>query len=300
MFFCKKTKNVENITGVTAEKPLKAHHIFVKMLLIKLKFLTNMVMIQVNLLLSNGVIKINSSQLHSMLPSYVKVRICEDSEKELVAIAKEWGADLVMGGITLSDGDIIHVATLLQDTSTRVGCCLPGNSTALTHFLHQMGFDIVCTHSNLIDTLCDVCKQIIDDNKPQKKRTLFSIKQLERHIMRILRQLAMPCDQKGYLYTKDAIGLWVLSTGKAVMITKMIYPEIAKCYHTTPACVERAIRTAIAKTWEGCSTYTKMRYFGKKLATQDKRPSNADFIGALANYILLQLENTNSDSFLGQ
>ena len=256
--------------------------------------------IQVKVVLTESILKINSYQLHALLPPYIQVHLCENSEQALIEAARGWPADLVIGDLTLRDGDIIHVSTLLQDTPTVVGCCLPSNSAVLTHFLHQMGFDIVCTYSNLIYTLKDVCKKIRDHGQLPKVRHPFSLKQLDLQIVRVLRRIGMPCDQKGYLYAREAIALWALAPNSTVMITKSIYPEIAKRHGTTAFCVERAIRGAVDKAWKSCSTYTRLRYFGSRLATRDKRPSNADFIGALANYILLQMEDENPYSCFGQ
>ena len=60
-------------------------------------------------------------------------------------------------------------------------------------------------------------------------------------------------------------------------MTKGLYPAIAKKYDTNPACVERAIRHAIGKTWDkgdGSGFFATMGYTKPK----DAKPTNSAVI----------------------
>lgn len=65
------------------------------------------------------------------------------------------------------------------------------------------------------------------------------------------------------------------------MVTKWLYPEVAKHYDTTWSCVERNIRTAANLAWEHDRVYLE------KMAHMPltKKPTSSEFIGILVAYI---------------
>lgn len=106
-------------------------------------------------------------------------------------------------------------------------------------------------------------------------------------LVELLSKLGISANLLGYHYIMRAVELVKddLSVGRACpMVTKHIYPQIAKEFYTTPSRVERAIRTAIDKRWDRAGDYTRMRIFGDTRLS--KRPTNAEFIASLAQYII--------------
>ena len=60
----------------------------------------------------------------------------------------------------------------------------------------------------------------------------------------------MPAHIKGYQYVREAIILAVQDMDVINAVTKVLYPEVARRYNTTPSRVERAVRHAIETAWD--------------------------------------------------
>ena len=73
-------------------------------------------------------------------------------------------------------------------------------------------------------------------------------------------------------------------------ITKQLYPEIARKYHTTPSRVERAIRHAIEVAWGRGQSDTVERIFGYTVSATKGKPTNSEFIAMIADKLRLELK----------
>ena len=69
----------------------------------------------------------------------------------------------------------------------------------------------------------------------------------------LLRQLGAAADNTMFFYTAYAIHLAVRQPQKLTYITKWLYPEVARHYHTTWQAVERGIRYEIGTIWDANS-----------------------------------------------
>ena len=72
---------------------------------------------------------------------------------------------------------------------------------------------------------------------------------LDTEITTLLHEIGVPAHIKGYLYIREAINMVYDNIDLLGAITKILYPEIAQKYCTTPSRVERAIRHAIEVAW---------------------------------------------------
>lgn len=66
----------------------------------------------------------------------------------------------------------------------------------------------------------------------------------------LLRRLGITSNYKGFAYTAYAMVLCAEQPDMLLLVTKKLYPEVAKRYGTTWQAVERDIRTVIAVVWE--------------------------------------------------
>ena len=73
----------------------------------------------------------------------------------------------------------------------------------------------------------------------------------------------------------------------AFSVTKCIYPSVATEYGTTPSCVERRIRAAIAEAWKSERSAVIAAYFGYTVDNMRGKPTNGEFIAMLADRIRL-------------
>ena len=74
-------------------------------------------------------------------------------------------------------------------------------------------------------------------------------------------------------------------------ITKVLYPEIAKKFQTTPSRVERAIRHAIEVAWSRGKLDTLDELFGYTVSNRKGKPTNSEFIALIADTIRLEYKN---------
>ena len=65
-----------------------------------------------------------------------------------------------------------------------------------------------------------------------------------------LHQLGITANHRGYFYTAYGVSLVKEQPERLLLVTKWLYPDIAKQYKTTWQCVERNIRTVITLAWE--------------------------------------------------
>ena len=80
-------------------------------------------------------------------------------------------------------------------------------------------------------------------------------------------------------------------------ITKVLYPQVAKTFQTTPSRVERAIRHAIEVAWDRGDLDTLQRFFGYTVSNTKGKPTNSEFIALIADKLQLQLKNSKVVNF---
>lgn len=99
-------------------------------------------------------------------------------------------------------------------------------------------------------------------------------------VRHILWKLGGTPNYSGFHYLQYGIGLVLEEEECLLAITKELYPEIARHYHTTCGSVERSIRKMIAVMWE------KNPEFLEKMAGYPlrKRPTVGEFMGLLSLY----------------
>lgn len=77
-------------------------------------------------------------------------------------------------------------------------------------------------------------------------------------------------------------------------VTKLLYPEIARRYNTTNGKVERAIRNAIEISWERGNRCTFENMFGYCMESGQGRPTNSEYIAAIADTIHVHIRGAAS------
>ncbi len=129
-----------------------------------------------------------------------------------------------------------------------------------------------------------------DPAKPaQRKPTQQSIEAL---VTGIIHEIGVPAHIKGYQYLREAIIIAVGDMDVINAITKVLYPQVAKTFQTTPSRVERAIRHAIEVAWDRGDLDTLQRFFGYTVSNTKGKPTNSEFIALIADKLQLQLKNT--------
>ena len=116
---------------------------------------------------------------------------------------------------------------------------------------------------------------------------------LEALVTNIIHEVGVPAHIKGYQYLREAIMMVVNDIDIINQITKQLYPDIAKKYHTTPSRVERAIRHAIEVAWGRGEPAVVENIFGYTVSASKGKPTNSEFIAMIADR--LRLRNKKRD-----
>lgn len=116
-------------------------------------------------------------------------------------------------------------------------------------------------------------------------RERLSTHDLECLITRLMLDMGIPAHLKGYRYLREAILITQQDMEAVTGVTKLLYPSVAKRYHTSEAKVERAIRNAIEISWKRGNAHVWEDLFGYSSLTGKQRPTNSEYIFRLADKI---------------
>ena len=111
---------------------------------------------------------------------------------------------------------------------------------------------------------------------------------LESVVTDIIHEIGVPAHIKGYQYLREAIILTINDMDAINAVTKVLYPEVAKKFSTTPSRVERAIRHAIEVAWSRGKMDTIDELFGYTINNGKGKPTNSEFIALIADKIRLE------------
>ena len=100
-----------------------------------------------------------------------------------------------------------------------------------------------------------------------------------RKIYDQLCHLGVTANYTGFFHAAYAIYLVVDNPRRLLRVTKNLYPEVAKHYYTSAACVERNIRTIVELAWKN------NRQLLKQMAMYNvsSKPTPSQFIAILAS-----------------
>ncbi len=120
---------------------------------------------------------------------------------------------------------------------------------------------------------------------------------IEAMVTSIIHEIGVPAHIKGYQYLREAIIIAVADMDVINAITKVLYPQVAKTFQTTPSRVERAIRHAIEVAWDRGDLDTLQRFFGYTVSNTKGKPTNSEFIALIADKLQLQLKSAKVANF---
>ena len=115
-------------------------------------------------------------------------------------------------------------------------------------------------------------------------------KKMEQLVSHMMLDMGVPAHLKGYRYVRTAVLMAEADMKVVGSVTKLLYPEIAKRYNTTDGKVERAIRNAIEISGERGNKETFESLFGYCAESGQGRPTNSEYIAAMADTIRIQMK----------
>lgn len=101
----------------------------------------------------------------------------------------------------------------------------------------------------------------------------------------LLEQLGLARQEKGFERLSYAIAVTAKEFERAGSVTKLLYPDLAKHFQTTPEKIERSLRHLIEKSWEKGEKTRFEELFGYHRDNSEIRPTNSEYIAILADRI---------------
>ncbi|MBQ7870816.1 MAG: sporulation transcription factor Spo0A [Oscillospiraceae bacterium] len=120
---------------------------------------------------------------------------------------------------------------------------------------------------------------------------------VEAMVTAMIHEIGVPAHIKGYQYLREAILIAVNDMEVINAITKVLYPQVARTFSTTPSRVERAIRHAIEVAWDRGDLETLQRFFGYTVSNAKGKPTNSEFIALIADKMQLQLKSLEAAQY---
>ncbi|MFJ5768663.1 sporulation transcription factor Spo0A [Psychrobacillus sp. NPDC093180] len=153
--------------------------------------------------------------------------------------------------------------------------------------LKPFEFDRLVTQIKQVAGKKEFVQDIPVKSNPEKEAAQ-SKRMIDHTITNVIKEIGVPAHIKGYSYLREAIQMVYSDVELLGSITKVLYPEIAKKFQTTPSRVERAIRHAIEVAWNRGNYETISKMFGYTVHHLKSKPTNSEFIAMIADKIRME------------
>lgn len=149
----------------------------------------------------------------------------------------------------------------------------------------------VCAYVLKPFTLEDIEKRIkmlINGETSEKEIIAYEKNNLQKRITKIIHELGVPSNLKGYNYIREGITLVYFDPTLSNKITKGLYPKIADTFTSNVSRVERSMRHAIEVSWNRGNWDMMEDIFGYSVSIDKAKPTNSEFIVTIADMLRLE------------
>ncbi len=129
--------------------------------------------------------------------------------------------------------------------------------------------------------------QLVSDT-PAVYNSSYEPPTLEQEVSDTLITLGVPAHIRGYHYLRDAIMMAVQNKEVLNLVTKVLYPAVARMNNTTPGRVERSMRHAIELSWARGDREAISEMFGFPAGGRHGKPTNSEYIALIADKIRIR------------
>ena len=136
-----------------------------------------------------------------------------------------------------------------------------------------------CTAQCVVDRINEVLQQ---SDLPVEEK----LPTLNQQITKMIHDIGVPANIKGYRYLREAIKLAVEDFDRINNMTELIYKPIALVDNSTPKRVRTAITRAVEIAWDRGDLDTLQSFFGYTVSNTKGKPTNSEFIAILADKML--------------
>lgn len=228
-------------------------------------------------------------------PQWKVVAVATDGLMAMEQIRKT-RPDILLLDLMLPKADGLQVLELAaQQTPAPVSMVLSG---FLTPFMMstaaELGVKCFLTKPCRTESVMERLTQVLQDTEKRSKPNRAEVN-LDALVTSVIHEIGVPAHIKGYQYLREAIKLAVNDMEVINAITKVLYPQVAKTFQTTPSRVERAIRHAIEVAWDRGDLEVLQSFFGYTVSNSKGKPTNSEFIALIADRLTLQLKDGSAN-----
>ena len=227
------------------------------------------------------------------------VGIAQDGKKA-VEMLHQTMPDVLILDLLLPELDGIAVLRAAAELNPAPICMVV--SGVVTDFMMGLTSELNVRYFIAKPCLCDMVAERLGEilrmeqgkRNPAKQRENMN---LEAMVTSVIHEIGVPAHIKGYQYLREAIKIAVNDMDVINAITKVLYPQVAKTFSTTPSRVERAIRHAIEVAWDRGDLEVLQSFFGYTVSNSKGKPTNSEFIALIADKLQLQLRTSEVANF---
>ena len=231
--------------------------------------------------------------------NYQVIGIATDGE-QAIRMVSQLKPDLLVLDLMLSKQDGLSVLKAVG--SQEKAPIALATSTFVTGYVATAAAGLGCRY--LMQKPCDMAALVdrLEELRGGESQRIIPISRtdkqsIEAMVTGIIHEIGVPAHIKGYQYLREAIIIAVNDMDVINAITKVLYPQVAKRFDTTPSRVERAIRHAIEVAWDRGDLDTLQRFFGYTVSNTKGKPTNSEFIALIADKLQLQLKSSEVANF---
>ncbi len=220
-----------------------------------------------------------------------------DNGADALALAAELQPDILLTDLVLLKMDGLELLRRLSESGRRLPCIVLSSfvSQRIVTECSELGADYFmpkpCELPTLLERIRGLTAPVrsvpgvgFEAGRDARRETL----DLEAVVTDIIHEIGVPAHIKGYQYLREAIILTINDMEMINAVTKVLYPEVARKFSTTPSRVERAIRHAIEVAWDRGDIEVLQKYFGYTVSNIKGKPTNSEFIAMIADSLTLR------------
>ena len=252
-------------------------------------------------------VKILIADANEVFSDHLKQRLEQASGFQIVGVAADGQRAVELLRTTTPDVLVLDLMLAKLDGITVLKhsreLAKPPAALVLTGFMTEyvaamaagLGVQYFMTKPCQLDAVAERIREMttVDEQHRRSAQRRQSVN-IEAMVTSIIHEIGVPAHIKGYQYLREAILIAVQDMDVINAITKVLYPQVAKTFATTPTRVERAIRHAIEVAWDRGDLETLQRFFGYTVSNTKGKPTNSEFIALIADKLQLQLKNAQA------
>lgn len=230
----------------------------------------------------------------SQQPDIEVVGVAYNGE-QILAIIEEKKPDVVILDIIMPHLDGIGVLERINTSGSKrpkiIMLTAFGQET-ITQRVVELGADYYVLKPFNMEVLVSRIRQLanaIVAQRPPVVAQAIKARPVDVEVTNIIREIGIPAHIKGYQYLRDAIMMIISEIELLGAVTKVLYPQIAEKYSTTPSRVERAIRHAIEVAWNRGNIEMINKIFGYTVKLEKGKPTNSEFMAMIADKLRMEM-----------